>query len=140
MNNWSAVTVNETFILTVTPLNASLLKNNEYSIMVKFSNEDLKNGTVYFSAPESYLGKKLTSYGGFLKYTIYYTNEDTGKNFFLNISCKDLAIKYFVMKMWPRNLNLINISRNMLTNYVKCKIQSNISPNKRKTHLIWHLS
>ncbi|XP_054277134.1 laminin subunit alpha [Macrosteles quadrilineatus] len=35
--------------------------------------EVFQNQTVYFSAPAAYLGKRLTSYGGALNYSIFYT-------------------------------------------------------------------
>lgn len=40
---------------------------------VDFSYYNVSQAPAYFSAPPDYLGKKLTSYGGFLNYTVYYT-------------------------------------------------------------------
>ncbi|KAH0550044.1 laminin subunit alpha [Cotesia glomerata] len=53
---------------------------NETSIIVTLTNNNETSGnTVYFSAPGNYLGKKLTSYGGTLNYTVYYSTGPFGK-------------------------------------------------------------
>ncbi|XP_037870167.2 laminin subunit alpha [Bombyx mori] len=42
-------------------------------------NDGVTNGKVaYFGAPEYYLGKRLTSYGGYLTYTVHYTTRGDG--------------------------------------------------------------
>lgn len=47
------------------------------------TNEVFRNRTVYFSAPASFLGKRLTSYGGALNYSIFYTPGPFGTHYFL---------------------------------------------------------
>lgn len=46
------------------------------------THEVFHNETVYFSAPAAYLGKKLTSYGGALSYSIFYTPGPFGELLF----------------------------------------------------------
>jgi len=50
---------------------------NTTTITVSFTNDAFEN--VYFSAPDTYLDKKFTSYGGHLNYTVYYTTGPFGK-------------------------------------------------------------
>ena len=38
-----------------------------------------EDGSFYFSAPPTYLGNKITSYGGSLKYTVLFTEGTAGK-------------------------------------------------------------
>ncbi|XP_033329969.2 laminin subunit alpha [Megalopta genalis] len=45
---------------------------NESSIVTSLTGNDTFGQVVYFSAPDIYLGSKLTSYGGFLNYTAHY--------------------------------------------------------------------
>lgn len=77
MKDWEVVTINTTESLNVTKLNLTVVNvdggdefNNE--IGVDFSNFNVSQTTAYLSAPRDYLRKKLSSYGGFLNYTIYY--------------------------------------------------------------------
>lgn len=51
---------------------------NTTTITVTFTaNDTFEN--VYFSAPDTYLGKKLTSYGGYFNYSVYYSTGPFGK-------------------------------------------------------------
>ncbi|KAL1517260.1 hypothetical protein ABEB36_001047 [Hypothenemus hampei] len=70
LSNWTLVALDTSdSVLNVTKLPISLEDLEIDSIGAVLS--DL-NGTAYFSAPSPYLGKKLASYGGFLRYTIFY--------------------------------------------------------------------
>ncbi|KAJ8973563.1 hypothetical protein NQ317_009587 [Molorchus minor] len=74
MQNWTIVSLNTSRQLNITKLNLSIESiENENEIGVVFSEFNGFENTAYFSAPNSYLGKRLTSYGGFLNYTIYYS-------------------------------------------------------------------
>lgn len=77
-NDWHVVGLNVSSKLDVVLLNLTVQKADEDSIGVDFSVNGTKNITSYFSAPQIYLGKKLTSYGGFLNYSIYYTIGEQG--------------------------------------------------------------
>ncbi|CAG9821860.1 unnamed protein product [Phaedon cochleariae] len=72
MRDWELVTVIVDEELNVISLNTSLqnMDDNDNVIGVDFSY--INTTSAYFSAPTDYLGPKLTSYGGFLNYTIYY--------------------------------------------------------------------
>lgn len=73
MTDWEVVTVNTTDILNVTKLNLTVVNvASGREIGVDFSNFNVSASAAYLSAPSAYLGKKLTSYGGFLNYTIFY--------------------------------------------------------------------
>ena len=50
------------------------------SVTVDFSTLDSENRVGYFSAPQEYLGNKIKSYGGELKYTLLFmAGEKQGK-------------------------------------------------------------
>ncbi|CAK9798131.1 Laminin subunit alpha [Anthophora quadrimaculata] len=51
---------------------------NSTSIRIALTYNDTFGKVVYFAAPETYLGKALTSYGGFLNYTVYYSTGPFG--------------------------------------------------------------
>lgn len=77
MKDWEVVSVDTAEILNVTKANLTVVKvdgGDEYSneIGVDFSGYNVSKATAYLSAPRDYLGKKLTSYGGYLNYTIFY--------------------------------------------------------------------
>ncbi|XP_015602424.1 laminin subunit alpha [Cephus cinctus] len=77
MVDWDVVYVNDK------TGNVSMLKTlpqelNETSINVSLTNDDTIDNVVYFSAPRSYLGKKLTSYGGYVNYTVHYSTGQFG--------------------------------------------------------------
>jgi hypothetical protein len=44
-----------------------------HSIGVDLTDDDTHQKVVYFSAPQAFLGNKLSAYGGALNYTIFYT-------------------------------------------------------------------
>lgn len=78
MNNWELVVQNEktgnlTFLTTIPQ------EINSTSIVIGLTTNDTFENVVYFAAPASYLGKKLTSYGGFLNYTVSYNTGPFGK-------------------------------------------------------------
>ena len=77
MNSWDVALINErnesVEILKVIPQQI-----NDTHIVVEMKDVDEKS-IVYLSAPESYLNKKLTSYGGWLNFTIYYTTGPFGQ-------------------------------------------------------------
>nr|CAI5850401.1 unnamed protein product [Callosobruchus analis] len=68
------VSLNASEHLNVTHLNLTTEDIDDISdvIGVDFSYYNVSQAPAYFAAPSDYLGKKLTSYGGFLNYTIYY--------------------------------------------------------------------
>lgn len=62
---------------------------NTTTITVSLTTNDTYENVVYFSAPDTYLGKKFTSYGGYLNYTVYYTTGPFGKA----VSAADVIIQ-----------------------------------------------
>ncbi|CAL7933589.1 unnamed protein product [Xylocopa violacea] len=75
LTNWTLITEkggNVTFLSTIPK------EFNLTSIAISLTNNDTFENIVYFSAPETYLGKQLTSYGGFLNYTVYYSTGPFG--------------------------------------------------------------
>lgn len=52
---------------------------NATTVTVSLTTNDTFENVVYFSAPDIYLGKKLTSYGGYFNYTVYYSTGPFGK-------------------------------------------------------------
>ncbi|KAL0902126.1 hypothetical protein ABMA27_000070 [Loxostege sticticalis] len=75
MADWSLVSIESNRTLTVSPYEPAPTVYNESTIEAQLSG----NKVVYFSAPEYYLGKRLTSYGGYLTYTIYYASRNDGR-------------------------------------------------------------
>lgn len=77
MTNW------ELFALTDKSGNLSNLPTypleNTTTITISLTTNDTFENVVYFSAPDTYLGKKFTSYGGYLNYTVHYTTGPFGK-------------------------------------------------------------
>ena len=53
---------------------------------------DLENKVVYFVLPPSYLGNRLTSYGGFLNYTISFATRPFGEETTKNLKQKVIII------------------------------------------------
>ncbi|KAB0790802.1 hypothetical protein PPYR_15312 [Photinus pyralis] len=83
MEDWKLVSINTTANLAIVPLNTSTVEIDKYTtISADFTFENVKEKVVYFSAPRSYVGSKLTSYGGFLNYTIFYSIGLDGKAIF----------------------------------------------------------
>lgn len=82
LENWSVVSINETDGLNVTQLNLTVGYSGQNGASVDLSeNNEIENGTEYFSAPIQYLGRKMSTYGGRLNYTIYYTIGLSGRHF-----------------------------------------------------------
>lgn len=80
LDGWTVVAVNETDGLNVTKLDLSVGYSEHSGATVDFSRgEGVAEKTVYFSAPAQYLGRKMSSYGGRLNYTIYYAIGYDGK-------------------------------------------------------------
>ncbi|EGI60824.1 PREDICTED: laminin subunit alpha [Acromyrmex echinatior] len=52
---------------------------NATAITVSLIANDTFENVIYFSAPDTYLNKKLTSYGGYLNYSVYYSTGPFGK-------------------------------------------------------------
>lgn len=74
MNDWNGVTINEKTGSTKILENIPVVQNSSMIYMSLILNETYEN-IIYFSAPSAYLGKMLTSYGGYLRYTIQYSTE-----------------------------------------------------------------
>jgi laminin alpha 3/5 len=52
---------------------------NVTTVIVSLTTNDTFENIVYFSAPDAYLGKRLTSYGGYFNYSVYYSTGPFGK-------------------------------------------------------------
>lgn len=52
---------------------------NATTLTVSLTTNDTFENVVYFSAPDTYLNKKLTSYGGYFNYSVYYSTGPFGK-------------------------------------------------------------
>ncbi|XP_050301015.1 laminin subunit alpha [Anthonomus grandis grandis] len=78
LSNWTLVELDT----SKDQLNVTILDSNLESVSANAVGavlSDFNDSTVaYFAAPPSYLGKKLTSYGGFLRYTIFYSIGSNG--------------------------------------------------------------
>lgn len=77
MEDWSAVSVIEKHG-NVSNLESIVKNVNETSTVLDFAQSETTEKMVFFSAPEIYLEKKLTSYGGWLNYTIMYSTGPFG--------------------------------------------------------------
>lgn len=74
MNDWSLYSiVQKPNVVNITKQSTMPEVLSESVIGIDLDNEDFNTSLTYFSAPEHYLGNKLSSYGGFLNYTIFYT-------------------------------------------------------------------
>ena len=73
MDEWQLVELDLDTKLGINRLNLTVENTEDYTIDAVFDKTDNENITIYFSAPSDYIGKKLTTYGGFLNYTLYYT-------------------------------------------------------------------
>lgn len=78
MEDWTLLLIIEGTKITVTPLESEVESLNSSVIGADLTVEEAKDQVVYFSAPERYIGNHLTSYGGHLNYTIFYTTLDSG--------------------------------------------------------------
>lgn len=52
---------------------------NTTTVTVSLTTNDTFENVVYFSAPDTYFNKKLTSYGGYFNYSVYYSTGPFGK-------------------------------------------------------------
>lgn len=52
---------------------------NATTLTVSLTTNDTYENVVYFSAPDIYLNKKLTSYGGYFNYSVHYSTGPFGK-------------------------------------------------------------
>lgn len=48
--------------------------------------KDLLDGQIFFSAPFGYLGNHVTSYGGYVKYSLLYVRGDDGKRLSVSVN------------------------------------------------------
>ncbi|XP_015117099.1 laminin subunit alpha [Diachasma alloeum] len=78
MVDWDIALVNDK-TGEVTILEASPQEYNDTDIIINLTQNETFNNVIYFSAPASYLGKRLTSYGGLLNYTVHYSTGPFGK-------------------------------------------------------------
>ncbi|XP_034839290.1 laminin subunit alpha [Maniola hyperantus] len=79
MSDWYLVNMETSRTLNIYPLTISPNVLNDSVIGADLaSNEDGLQKVVYFGAPNYYLGKRLTSYGGYLTYSIFYTTRENG--------------------------------------------------------------
>ena len=76
MTDWSAVAI----VIGSVGSRRSIdqLQLVERTVMASLTDMLPEDGTFYFSAPVTYLGNKLTSYGGFLSYVIEYVEGPVG--------------------------------------------------------------
>lgn len=76
MESWTAASIIIGNVASFTnSLRTSHLSELQFlasSVQADLSDFLPEDGVFYFSAPQQYLGNKLTSYGGFLSYTLYY--------------------------------------------------------------------
>lgn len=79
MSNWTLLSIMEGTNITVLSLKSQVEQLNSSVIGADLTLDEAQDQIVYFSAPRQYLGNKLTAYGGFLNYSIFYTTSDTGK-------------------------------------------------------------
>ncbi|XP_045509429.1 laminin subunit alpha [Colias croceus] len=79
MSDWYLVNVEANRTLNIFPITVAPTVLNDSVIGAELvSNEDGTQKVVYFGAPDYYLGKRLTSYGGYLTYSIFYTSREDG--------------------------------------------------------------
>ncbi|XP_048488928.1 laminin subunit alpha [Plutella xylostella] len=75
MWNWSLVNMEFERSLAVYPHTTPPSLLNHTVIGADLVTNDADDKIVYFAAPAQYYGKRLTSYGGYLKYSIFYTTQ-----------------------------------------------------------------
>lgn len=79
MDEWMLLSiVEDTNNITAIALKSEIERLNSSEIGVDLTVSEAQDQVIYFSAPERYLGNHLTSYGGFLNYTIFYTTLGSG--------------------------------------------------------------
>lgn len=78
MIDWDIALVNDK-TGNITVLSTAPQEFNDTSIIVSLTGNETFNNIIFYSAPGNYLGKKLTSYGGTLNYTVHYSTGPFGK-------------------------------------------------------------
>ncbi|CAK1588443.1 unnamed protein product [Parnassius mnemosyne] len=79
MSDWYLVNIEVNRTLNIFPHTIAPSILNDTVIGAELvSSDEHDQKVVYFGAPEYYLGQRLTSYGGYLSYTIFYTARDEG--------------------------------------------------------------
>ncbi|XP_063394216.1 laminin subunit alpha [Cydia fagiglandana] len=79
MTGWHLVNVETNRTISVYPHTAPPSQVNDTIIGVELAIDKDHQKLVYFAAPEHFIGKRLTSYGGNLTYSIFYVSRETGK-------------------------------------------------------------
>lgn len=82
MVSWKLVTLEEPEDggpLVVTPLDLTVHQGEDNTVGVDFTDTSYYNKIVYFSAPNDYLQKQLSSYGAIFEYHVFYTIGTRGK-------------------------------------------------------------
>lgn len=95
LDNWTLVLVNETGGLNVSRLDVPVGYSDQNGATADlYVKPELGNQSVYFAAPAEYLGRKMSSYGGRLNYTVYYTIGLSGRYLggFLQANCHVFSI------------------------------------------------
>lgn len=106
------------------------------NIGADLTNEVFRNRTVYFSAPEPYLGKRLTSYGGVLNYSIFYTPGLFGRHLLSSLSNSSLVYRgvlFLTFEGLESSLNYKSSSR-------LCQLTIYNSVRRFVHSLMWHLT
>uniref|UniRef100_A0A8D8UVI4 Laminin subunit alpha n=1 Tax=Cacopsylla melanoneura TaxID=428564 RepID=A0A8D8UVI4_9HEMI len=89
MDDWKLVGINVTKTANIEPLDSKPVMPNPSMIQVDLLVNSLPDKIIYFAAPQSFLGNKVTSYGGHLNYSLYY---NTG-TFSSSISAADIIFR-----------------------------------------------
>ncbi|XP_060809379.1 laminin subunit alpha [Amyelois transitella] len=79
MSDWYLANIEVNRTLNIFPHPDLPIMQNDSTIEVDFQSLTSEPKVLYFGAPQYYLGKRLTSYGGYLTYAIYYTAQDKGR-------------------------------------------------------------
>ncbi|CAB3226438.1 unnamed protein product [Arctia plantaginis] len=82
MSDWQVANVDINWTVTVSPWSLPPLMVNDSMITIDLVGDDNEQKVVYFVAPDYYLGKRLTSYGGYLTYSILYSAADYSRALF----------------------------------------------------------
>ncbi|VVC86157.1 unnamed protein product [Leptidea sinapis] len=78
MSEWYLVNIEYNRTLNIFPITIAPTVLNDSVIGADLASSDGGQKVVYFGAPDYYLGKRLTSYGGYLTYSIFYTTREDG--------------------------------------------------------------
>lgn len=101
MDNWSLAVINVTKTVLVEPVHETVEKV-EGGIGAELTSDGLVGDKItYFVAPSRYLDNKLTSYGGALNYSIFYTTGLFGKKYLLK-----LKLYFSCIVVEPKKSNL----------------------------------